>query len=164
LGRIADSTSAKVAVAAAVSQPMNSVAESTVAITILLEIGLTTAKKVTIAIEKDRSATTHYQVCSKVAFVAGRPVVAPVAGRSCECHEEALGATGCLTAAVTRTTPAVVELMESDLENAGQPGPRAERVAVEEVPDAAAVAAGLTAAVIMPGVLVVLRRCCSGKR
>ena len=74
----------------------------------------------------------HCQACSTVAFVAGRPVVAPVAGRSCEYHEEALGATGCLTAAATRTTPAVGELMESDLENAGQPGPRAERVAAEE--------------------------------
>ena len=149
LRRTADSTSTKVTVAAAVSQPKESVAEST-AITASLETGPTTAKKVAIATEKDQSATEHYQACSKGASAAGRPVVAPVAGRSCGCRGGALGATGCLTAAVGRTTPAVVELMEFDLENAGQPGPGAEKVAVEEVPDAAAVATGLTAAVIMP--------------
>ena len=127
----------------------------------LEEVAIAAKKVVAIATEKDRSITRHCQVCLKGAFAADRPVVVPVARRSCEYHEEALGVTGCLTAAVKRTIPAVVELMELVL--AEQPGPRVEKVAAAELPDAATVAIGLTVAVIMPLALVVLRRYCFGK-
>jgi len=117
------------------------------------------AKKAT-AVKDQSAGAMHCQACLEGAFAADRPVVEPVARRSCECHEEALGVTDCLT----KTIPAAVELMEFVLENAEQPVLRVEKVAVEALLDAATVAIGLIVVVVMPLDLVVLRRYCFGKR
>ena len=69
-----------------------------------------------VATVRGQSTIMHYQACSKDAFAIDRLVAAPVARRSCEYHEEALGVTGCLTEA-KRTIPAVMELEEFVLKN-----------------------------------------------